>query len=218
MRLNRRSAVVVEARRQKGWDSRSKGNNSSSRDDRAFRFKFNNVDVPLAEDQMWQLAVPFAVLFGLAIFIGPLVVGLTLSAVAVGAAFSAGAIAFTTLILPMLLLMSVGGLASFGLFAGLGAMFVLPKLVFSAVSLAIVGGGLALGWGGVNWLLKQQSSNTSMNSFLGKSSDSNSSSQEEEEAARAEQQRRQQERQIANELRQFDEILEAKERQRRRQY
>jgi hypothetical protein len=57
-----------------------------------------------------------------------------------------------------------------------------------------------------------------MNSFLGKSSDSNSSSQEEEEAARAEQQRRQQERQIANELRQFDEILEAKERQRRRQY
>ena len=66
----RRSAVVVEARRQKGWDSRSKGNNSSSRDDRAFRFKFNNVDVALAEDQMWQLAVPFAVLFGLAIFIG----------------------------------------------------------------------------------------------------------------------------------------------------
>lgn len=66
---------------------------------------------------------------------GPLVVGLTLSAVAVGAAFSAGALAFTTLILPMLLLMGVGGLASFGLFAGLGAMFVLPKLVFSALSL-----------------------------------------------------------------------------------
>lgn len=66
---------------------------------------------------------------------GPLVVGLTLSAIAVGAAFSAGALAFTTLILPMLLLMGVGGLASFGLFAGLGAMFVLPKLVFSAFSL-----------------------------------------------------------------------------------
>lgn len=62
-------------------------------------------------------------------------VGLTLSAIAVGAAFSAGALAFTTLILPMLLLMGVGGLASFGLFAGLGAMFVLPKLVFSALSL-----------------------------------------------------------------------------------
>jgi hypothetical protein len=57
---------------------------------------------------------------------------------AVGAAFSAGALAFTTLILPMLLLMGVGGLASFGLFAGLGAMFVLPKLMFSALSLVSV--------------------------------------------------------------------------------
>jgi hypothetical protein len=66
---------------------------------------------------------------------GPLVVGLTLSAIAVGAAFSAGAIAFTTFILPMVILMSIGGLASFGLFAGLGAMFVLPKLLFSALSL-----------------------------------------------------------------------------------
>lgn len=66
---------------------------------------------------------------------GPLVVGLTLSAIAIGAAFSAGAIAFTTFILPMVILMSIGGLASFGLFAGLGAMFVLPQLVFSALSL-----------------------------------------------------------------------------------
>lgn len=62
-------------------------------------------------------------------------VGLTLSAVAVGAAFSAGALAFTTFVLPLVLLMGVGGLMSFGLFAGLGAVFVLPKLVFSAVSL-----------------------------------------------------------------------------------
>lgn len=35
----------------------------------------------------------------------------------------------------MILLMGVGSLASFGLFAGLGAMFVLPKLMFSALSL-----------------------------------------------------------------------------------
>jgi len=35
-----------------------------------FRFKFNQVDVALAEDQLWQLALPFAVLFGVAIFIG----------------------------------------------------------------------------------------------------------------------------------------------------
>lgn len=56
-----------------------------------------------------------------------------------------------------------------------------------------------------------------MNGFMG-SGNSSSSSQEEEEERRAEEQRRQQERQIASELRQFDEILEAKDRQRRRQY
>lgn len=208
--------MAVQARRQQGWN-RSRGSSSSrgNPDDRVFRFKFNQVDVALAEDQLWQLAVPFAVLFGLAIFIGPLVVGLTLSAMAVGAAFSAGALAFTTLILPMLLLMGVGGLASFGLFAGLGAMFVLPKLMFSALSLAIVGGGLALGWGGVSWLLTQQASNKSMNSVLNSSS---ASTQEDEEESRMDEQRRERERQIASELRQFDELLESKDRQRRRQY
>jgi hypothetical protein len=56
-----------------------------------------------------------------------------------------------------------------------------------------------------------------MSSFLGGNS-SNASSEEEEEAERLQEQRRQQERQIASELRQFDELLEAKERQRRRQY
>lgn len=59
-----------------------------------------------------------------------------------------------------------------------------------------------------------------MGSFLGSKSgmSSSSSSQEEEEAERLEEQRRQQERQIASELRQFDELLESRDRQRRRQY
>lgn len=79
---------------------------------------------------------------------GPLVVGLTLSAIAVGATFSAGALAFTTFILPMVVLMGVGGLASFGLFAGLGAVFVLPQLLFSAMSLVSGCANLG-GWAGV---------------------------------------------------------------------
>lgn len=66
---------------------------------------------------------------------GPLIVGITLSAIAVGAAFSAGALAFTTLLLPLMLMMSLGGLLSFGLFAGLGMALVLPKLVFSTLSM-----------------------------------------------------------------------------------
>lgn len=63
----RRTAVVVQARRQGGWDSRSR---RQGQDDRVFRFKFNQMDVSLAEDQLWRLALPFAALFGLAVFIG----------------------------------------------------------------------------------------------------------------------------------------------------
>lgn len=65
--------MVVQARRQGGWDSRSRRSSSSGRDsqdDRVFRFKFNQMDVSLAEDQLWRLALPFAALFGLAVFIG----------------------------------------------------------------------------------------------------------------------------------------------------
>lgn len=64
--------------------------------------------------------------------------GITLSAMAVGAAFSAGALAFTTLLLPLILLTGFGGLLSFGLMATVGAAFVIPKMIFSVLSL--VGG------------------------------------------------------------------------------
>lgn len=47
---------------------------------------------------------------------------------------------------------------------------------------------------------------------------SSASTQEDEEESRMDEQRRERERQIASELRQFDELLESKDRQRRRQY
>lgn len=71
----RRCAVAVQARRQGGWDSSSsrsssRGSRSSRDGSNMFRFKFNQMDVALAEDQLWQLALPFALLFGFAVFIG----------------------------------------------------------------------------------------------------------------------------------------------------
>lgn len=66
---------------------------------------------------------------------GPLVVGITVSAIAVGAAFSAGALAFTSLLLPLIVLSGIGGLMSFGVVAALGAALVVPKMIFSALSL-----------------------------------------------------------------------------------
>jgi hypothetical protein len=69
-----------------------------------------------------------------------LVVGITVSAIAVGAAFSAGALAFTTLLLPLIVLSGIGGLMSFGVVAALGAAVVVPKMIFSALSLVSEGG------------------------------------------------------------------------------
>ena len=70
---------------------------------------------------------------------GPVVVGITVSAIAVGAAFSAGALAFTALQDELVVLSGIGGLMSFGVVAVLGAALVVPKMVFSALLLVSFG-------------------------------------------------------------------------------
>jgi hypothetical protein len=70
--LCRQLHPTVQAKRRGGWSdsSSSSRGRGSSKDDKSFRFKFNQIDVSLAEDQLWRLALPFAALFGLAVFIG----------------------------------------------------------------------------------------------------------------------------------------------------
>ncbi|WIA31083.1 hypothetical protein OEZ86_001110 [Tetradesmus obliquus] len=215
--------LPIQARRKGGWSDNSSSSSRRSRDDKSFRLKFNQIDVSLAEDQMWRLALPFAALFGLAVFIGPLVVGITVSAIAVGAAFSAGALAFTSLLLPLIVLSGIGGLMSFGVVAALGAALVVPKMIFSALSLAVVGGGLLLGWGGVNWLLAQQSSGGSNTSDtvidIDDGSSSSSSRREDPRTNRNDSYVTADDgkdvRRVASELREFDEMLARAEERRR---
>eukprot|EP00775_Hariotina_reticulata_P013566 gene13566-13692_t len=154
------------------------------------------------------------------LFGGPLVVGITLSAIAVGAAFSAGALAFSTLLLPLILLTGFGGLLSFGLMATVGAAFVIPKMIFSMLSLAVVGGGLLLGWGGVSWLLSQQSSATSNQGSSGfqnssRQSAASRSSSPDVEVKVEDDKSKEDVKRMASELREFDELLARKEEQRR---
>jgi hypothetical protein len=66
----RQLQLAVQAKRRGGWNDSSSRGRGSSKDDKSFRFKFNQIDVSLAEDQLWRLALPFAALFGLAVFIG----------------------------------------------------------------------------------------------------------------------------------------------------
>lgn len=155
----------------------------------------------MPRDSLWMYALPAMLLLGSAAFIGPLVIALAATALALGAAFSAGALAFTALLFPL------------GILMGLGGLFTLGPLVF-------LGGGLLLGWGGVNWMLAQQQATAAApgrrsddsisfdlpagsNSWQAAPSAAERRQAAEEEAARA---------QAADELREFDRILQQKQR------
>lgn len=80
-------------------------------------------------------------------FAAPLVVGLVISAGVVGAIMSAGALAFATLLLPLLFLSGFIMVFLFSLtLGGLGASLLLGKLVSLATTAAL---GLGLGWAAI---------------------------------------------------------------------
>ncbi|GFR44177.1 hypothetical protein Agub_g5352 [Astrephomene gubernaculifera] len=110
-----------------------------------YRLQYNEYETEIREDEAWKVALPL--LGGLVLaasVIGPLVVGLAFTAVALGAALSAGAI-FTSLFLPFFLLVGAGALLfgglTFSAFAALGTALLLPKLMSMAVAAAGLGAG-----------------------------------------------------------------------------
>lgn len=68
-------------------------------------------------------------------------IAMAATALALGAAFSAGAMAFTALLFPLGLLLGLGGIFSFGAFGALGVALVLPKLILAVMSLVRARGG-----------------------------------------------------------------------------
>jgi len=132
---------------------------------------------------------------GLALVMGPIIIGVAMSAVALGVAFSVGAFALSTVFLPLMAFLFFNTLIFGGFFGGfaiLGMGLFLPKLL----SLIVAGGGLALGWFAVNSLLPKKSS-PSQPSTPSKSSDSVIDVDPAEEEARR----------ISAELREFDRML-----------
>ncbi|KAG2494382.1 hypothetical protein HYH03_007437 [Edaphochlamys debaryana] len=85
--------------------------------------------------------------------IGPLLVGIAFTTVAIGAALSAGAL-FTSLFLPFFVMAGMGalffGITTFSAFATLGTALLLPNLI----SLAVAGAGLGLGAMAVGLVLR----------------------------------------------------------------
>lgn len=176
--------------------------------DDSFQFKFREREVSVPKESMWQYGVPLAGFILMSALIGPLVIGMALSAVAIGAALSAGAVAFTTLFFPLMLLMGFGALAfggmTFGAFATLGVLTIVPKLM----ALAITMSGLGLGWAAVGLLSGQQQRRAQSDGAAAASAAAEAVDEERDELDA-------QVRQMARELREFDEVLAKNEEKRR---
>ncbi|KAG2429734.1 hypothetical protein HXX76_010519 [Chlamydomonas incerta] len=221
-------AVLAGAQRRGGggggrgkWDSDDElvedvGGLRFSKRSGMWRLQYNKYEAEVREDEAWKLVVPM--LGGLVLtttLIGPLIIGVAFSAVAVGAALSAGAL-FTSLFLPFFLLIGFGALfwggVTFSAFATLGAALIIKPLM----SLMVAGAGLGIGALAVGAFLKPASSRAKV-SYEEKAS---------AKAAAKQQQSKQQgdvievepevDPEVDRQLREFDDLLADREQQRRK--
>lgn len=120
--------VVAMAKRNRGRESELSGFRFE-REPTRFRISYNESQIVVPESAAF---VSGLALLGLGALIGPLVIGVALTAISIGTAVSIGAIAISTMFVPMaFLILGFSGFAMFGMVAQL-----LP--------LAIIGAGVAI--------------------------------------------------------------------------
>lgn len=119
-------------RRDEGWSQPRKPQERV-----VYRFRWRMLDIGLTEQQLWQIALPVGTLLIGAAVVGPLLLGVTLFTVAIGAAASAGALAAVTLLLPLLALLGLPLLFGGSLLLGGTAVTALlaSKLLLTTLSL-----------------------------------------------------------------------------------
>lgn len=159
-----------------------------------------------------QFAVPLAGYLVLSAVIGPILIGMAVSALAVGGAVAAGALAFGTFLLPLAMFV---GFLTLALGPLLGVAVFIPKIL----SLVIAFSGLGLGFLTMTKLgpiLSGASSNSSgASSVSGSSSNATERAPPKPAAAPEPDEYEQEVRQMARELREFDTLLAEKEEQKR---
>ncbi|KAJ9518046.1 hypothetical protein QJQ45_004289 [Haematococcus lacustris] len=180
-------------------------------DNARVQLQLNGTEINVARENLWQLAIPAAMLLGLATIIGPLVVGIVMAAVATGAALSFGAVALSLIWIPFVLLFGFMALSmvgvSFGFFATFGLGLFLPKLL----SLGIATGGMGLGWLVVKSLLPASATGSQQQQqpLSGAASPADASVGSETDVSEEEARR------MSGELREFDSLLAEREEARR---
>ncbi|GIL67364.1 hypothetical protein Vafri_20764 [Volvox africanus] len=202
-------------RLQPGRRSRGSGGFQFSSRRGMYRIQYNDYETEVRQEEAWKLLVPMVggLVLGAA-FIGPLIIGLAFTAVAVGAALSAGAL-FTSLFLPFFFMIGMGALffggLTFSAFATLGTALLLPKLI----SLAVVAGGLGLGAMAVSLFLKPAANKASDRRSSG-ARGSNSSGSRQTIDVVPEPGEPETDPEVDRQLREFDELLAGREQQRSR--
>jgi len=173
--------------------------------------------VTIDRENMWMLALPAAMLVGLAALIGPLVIGLAMASIAVGAAVSVGAFAMSFFWLPLIMMFGFGFLVFGGMTFGLATALFLPKMM----SLLVAVGGLGVGWFVVNNLLPQAKVTVSGGPGVsgskgrGSGSDSQDGPVVKAEARSIDEAEEEEVRRMARELRDFDAMMADREERRK---
>ncbi|GAX79891.1 hypothetical protein CEUSTIGMA_g7331.t1 [Chlamydomonas eustigma] len=177
-----------------------------NREKNGFRVTLNESDFVVPDQALVASGVAAFVMAGI---VGPLLVSLAITAVSVGVTLSIGAVALSTLFIPLAIFSFITFL-TFGSFLGgfalLGLGIFAPKLI----SMVVAGAGIAIGW--VAFRMLMPASTSKKQDMLEKEGRRNESvnkkgdivSPEEVEAQR-----------LSNELREFDKLLADREYQRR---
>ncbi|KAI8476871.1 MAG: hypothetical protein J3K34DRAFT_399682 [Monoraphidium minutum] len=118
----------------------------------AYTVNINGREVRVGQSELWRAALPAAALLGGALFLGPLVIAAAVGALALGAFVATAGVAMTAMFFPFLMFAGAGAALTFGAAALGAAVWVVPNLLV-AFTLLAVGGGLLLGWEGINMLL-----------------------------------------------------------------
>ena len=175
-------------------------------DDHSFTFQFRESKVTLSKQ---SLAISGLGLLGLAAFIGPVIFGLIFASVSIVLASLGGALALSTMFIPLVIFSVFFVLIPFGSVAFLGLSFIAPTFL----QLFLTGSAMALGWWAMTKLLVKPDG---LASSRGQRPElKRKKAEDQTEIPKTKSYDEQEMERASNELKEFDNLLQERERNKR---
>ena len=191
----------IHAKKQRPEESTSYDSDQGGDNDQQFSFQFRDTKISLSKQ---NVALSGLTLLGLSAFLGPLIFGILFTSISIVLASLGGALALSTMFIPILIFSVVFVLVPFGSVAFFGLSIIAPTFL----QLFLTGSAMALGWWAMNKILVipgQSTKGTMVSKEVPKVDPvevPKTKSYEEKEMER-----------VQAELRDFDELLKMRERQ-----